>query len=81
MLFILLFLCGGGLFTAARDVGGVLGVVLFVLGIIVLLKSLIFLRARTAEAVLAWWRDRPLWFYRVSALGMIAAGVELHWAT
>lgn len=76
-LFVVLFVCGGVLFGAARDVGGLAGVVLFVIGIIAILKGLLLLRARAGEAILEWWRDRPLWFYRLAALGLVAAGILL----
>jgi hypothetical protein len=79
--FVALVVGAGALFSAAREVGGVHGVILFVLGVIALLKSLIFLRSTSTEAVLAWWSDRPLWFHRVAALALIGCGVLLNLVT
>ena len=79
--FLALVVGAGALFSAAKDVGGVAGAILFVLGIVVLLKALIFLRSRARDAVFAWWADRPLWFYRVSAAALVACGVFLSYVT
>lgn len=81
-IFLLALVVGAGaLFSAAKDVGGISGVILFVLGIIVLLKGLVLLRSRARDVVFAWWSDRPLWFYRAAAVALIACGVFLNHVT
>lgn len=79
--FLALVIGAGALFSAATELGGISGVILFVLGVIALLKGLILLRGKTRDAVFEWWSDKPLWFYRVAAGALIACGVFLNLVT
>ena len=79
VVFFVLLLCAGTIFSAGWDLGGIWGIVLGIVALFFVLKALLLLRGKTADVILAWWRDRPLWFYRVMALVLIAAGLLLDW--
>ena len=79
IVFFALLLCAGTIFSVGWDLGGTWGIVLGVIAVFFVLKALLFLRGKTANTILLWWRDRPLWFYRVMSLVLIASGLFLDW--
>ncbi len=74
LLLIVLATSAGILFAAGRGIGGVLGTLLAVLGVIAVLKALVFLRGTVSESVLDWWNRQPIWVYRVSAASLFLLG-------
>ncbi len=74
LLLTVLAISAGILFAVGRRMGGVWGTVLAVLGVIAVLKALVFVRGRVSESVLDWWNRQPVWVYRVSAASLFLLG-------
>ena len=56
---------------------GLLPKFLAIMAIIVIIKCLFFLKARTAEHLTQWLLRRPLVFFRLCAIGHIALGLTI----
>ena len=74
LLLTVLIICAGILFAAGRQLGGFWGILLALLGVIAVLKGLLFARGKVSETVLEWWSRQPVWVYRVSATGLFVLG-------
>jgi hypothetical protein len=74
VLFVALFVTAGILIAAGRWLGGLWGWLLAILGIIAVLKALLFVRGKVSDTVLDWWSQQPIWVYRVSAAVLFVLG-------
>jgi hypothetical protein len=74
ILFAVLFVTAGILIAAGRWLGGLWGWLLAILGIIAVLKALLFVRGKVSDTVLDWWSQQPIWVYRVSAAVLFVLG-------
>jgi len=74
LLLAVLFASAGILFAAGRQLGGIWGTLLAVMGVIAVLKALLFVRAKASDTILDWWGQQPVWVYRVSAAGLFLLG-------
>ena len=74
LLLTILAISAGILFAAGRRMGGVWGTLLAVLGVMAVLKALVFVRGTVSESVLDWWNRQPIWVYRVSAASLFLLG-------
>ncbi|MFC1804430.1 hypothetical protein ACFLZ3_01205 [Candidatus Omnitrophota bacterium] len=63
------------LITVAWKFEGILSQIVIIIGIIGIIKGFFFLKAKAAEKLLAWYLNRPVNFFRLSALFQIAIGV------
>ncbi len=74
LLLVVLFVTAGVLIAAGRWLGGLWGLLLAVLGVIAVLKALLFVRGKVSDTVLDWWSRQPVWVYRASAAGLVVLG-------
>ena len=74
LLLTVLVVSAGILLAAGRQLGGFWGTLLAILGVIAVLKALLFVRGRASETVLDWWSRQPDWVYRVSAASLCVLG-------
>jgi hypothetical protein len=74
LLLTVLIFTAGVLMSAGRTMGGACGTLLAVLGVIAVLKAMLFLRGAASEKVLDWWNRQPTWVYRASAAGLFLLG-------
>ncbi|MEM7232211.1 MAG: hypothetical protein AAF517_08560 [Planctomycetota bacterium] len=81
ILLLALWTIGGLLFVAGRELGGIAGYALPVVGCIAALKGLLLLRSRISEPVFAWWADQSDTVYRIAAVSLLCAGLLIQWWT
>jgi len=74
LLLIVLFVTAGILIAAGRWLGGLWGLLLAALGIMAVLKALLFVRGKVSDTILDWWSRQPIWVYRASAAGLVVLG-------
>lgn len=74
ILLAVLLVTAGILFAVGRQLGGFWGILLAVIGVLAVLKGLLFVRGKVSETVLDWWSRQPVWVYRVSAAGLFVLG-------
>jgi len=75
LLLTVLIVSAGILFAVARQLGGLLGILLAILGSVALLKGLLFARGKVSDVVLDWWGAQPTWVYRVAAACLFVLGL------
>ncbi len=79
ILFVVLFATAGIVFSAGRQIGGLLGTLLAILAVIAILKALLFARGQVSDRVLDWWGKQPDSVYRASAAALLALGCLMQW--
>ena len=79
LLLTMFVVAAGVIFGASQQLGGGLGIVLFVVAIIALLKGLFFVSGKTSETVLDWWGNQPDKVYRICAAGLFLLGLLTQW--
>jgi len=75
--FALAFIIGALLIKATWGMEGLIPKIIMVIGIIAIFKSVFFLKAKSSEKLIQWWMDRPINFYRIWSVGMLAFGAFL----
>ncbi|OIO39220.1 MAG: hypothetical protein AUJ75_01645 [Candidatus Omnitrophica bacterium CG1_02_49_10] len=76
--FLALTLIVSGIFiNASFRIEGIWSKVLLILGILGIVKGLIFLKGKSFEKIMKWWSDRPLWIWRLWAAFAVAFGIML----
>jgi len=68
--------CTGRFLTGWRH-EGLLPKIVMCVGVIALLKGLLFLSSRAAQEVTAWVLERPVWQLKVFAAGQIVLGLAM----
>jgi hypothetical protein len=63
------------LISAGFNIQGFLSKFLMILGIIVLVKALLFLKLKTADRIIEWFSRKPLSFYRLAACIYMLIGI------
>jgi hypothetical protein len=79
VLFLVLVASGGLLISASKYLDGMMAAGVVVVGIVAIVKALLFVRSKSSDVVLSWWEERPLWVYRMAGVGVLLAGVALEW--
>ncbi len=79
ILLTILFATAGIVFSAGRQIGGLLGTLLAILGVIAILKGLLFARGQVSDRVLDWWGKQPDSVYRAAAAGLLVLGCLMQW--
>ena len=74
---VLAFTIGGLIIKGTWGMGGVIPKILCILGIIGIFKGMFFWRAKASDAMIEWWSDRPVQFYRLWSVLMMGFGVFL----
>lgn len=70
----LTFVLGGVILGAGREIGGWVGALLIAIGIIGLLKGLLFLSGKATDTVFDWWARQADRVYRLAAVAMFILG-------
>ena len=73
--FILMF--GFLIVGSVLKVPGILSKVVGIIGMIIAIKAIILITSKTSEKLFDWWAERPLKYFRIWALFIIAIGVML----
>ena len=68
------FVLGGVIFQAGREVGGWIGTLLIVIGIIALIKGLMFFSKSACDKIFGWWSVQSDGVYRLAAVGLFIVG-------
>lgn len=79
-LIIIGFAAGGLLVAASRNIAGLMGTVLFWLGVIALFKTLLFLTGGIRRQLLDWSSRLPDYVYRLGAIVYITLGIFMLWS-
>ena len=69
----------GLVFAGSRQIGGVIGVILAIVGCIALLKGLLLLHGRVSDRVLDTWSRQPDAVYRLAAADLFLLGCLVKW--
>ena len=79
LLAVVLWTIGGALIAAGRELPGIYGWIVPAVGILALLKGLLFVRRKALDKVLDWWEKQPDWMYRLAGGVFLILGVALNW--
>lgn len=74
LLLTILVVSVGILFGIARRLGGLIGVVLAVLGLVAILKALLFACGKASDVLFDWWSRQPTWVCRPAAAALFLFG-------
>lgn len=75
-LLLMVIIIASGLFlSAAKYSHGTLATVLLIIGILGLIKAVFFFTSKSADKIMDWWAERPLWMWRLWAGGFILIGL------
>ena len=69
----------GLVFAGGRQIGGVVGVILAIVGCIALLKGLLLLHGRVSDRILDTWSSQPDSVYRLVAAALVLLGCVVQW--
>ena len=75
ILFLAGILVAGLFFSAARYAHGALANIFLIAGILGIIKVVFFLTSKTAERIIDWWAEQPLWVWRLWAGCLVLIGV------
>ena len=56
---------------------GMLPKIVGIAGIFITIKAILLLTSKTSEKMIGWWSERPLLFFRICALSILALGIML----
>ena len=56
---------------------GILPKIIGLVGIIITIKAILLLTSKTSEKIINWWAEKPLIFFRIWALVVLAIGIML----
>lgn len=56
---------------------GLLPKIIGVVGLILVIKGIFLILSKASEKLCEWWAARPLWFFRLQAICIIALGIIL----
>ncbi|MGB2661779.1 MAG: hypothetical protein WBD04_05295 [Candidatus Omnitrophota bacterium] len=62
---------------SAFKVPGVLPKIIGIIGMIIAIKAIIMIMSKASEKMFDWWAERPLIYFRIWALVILAIGVML----
>jgi len=77
-LLLIMLLVIGLFFSASRHAHGMLANVFLVMAILGVIKAVFFFTSKAAEKAVDWWTEKPLWMWRLWALGFVIVGFLLH---
>ncbi|MBU1853713.1 MAG: hypothetical protein KJ957_06700 [Candidatus Omnitrophica bacterium] len=74
LLFLIIILVAGLFLSAAKYTHGILANVFLIAGILGIIKAIFFITSKSAERILDWWVEKPLWLWRLWAACFVLIG-------
>ena len=75
MLLFFMFLVVVLFFSAARYANGIIANIFLIMGVFGIIKVAFFLTSKAADRAIDWWLEKPLWMWRLWAVGFILIGI------
>ena len=75
ILFLVIILISGLFLSAMKHMDTLIGKILIIMGILGFIKAVFIITSKSADKIIDWWQQQPLWVWRIWAGSFIIIGI------